>query len=427
MGHPAPTVSLRLSFELMTSQLKHLLLTTVEDAFDPKSWSGIPYSLRAALERRVERLTVFRPGPPMRHPVEVAKRLILGGNPPKHPLWMTVPALKRTASEVRAEIQRVQPDAVLSISSQCVAYLERRGFERGPATAPQIFMFSDAPWLAWRQAYERWEPMPRWAARYAEDEARAARGLDGLCFGSQWACGEALRLYSQSGTRRDLGLSERLHVTPLGANWTPSIGREELMARVRERSRSDMLELLFVGRDWERKGGPLAVEVARQMQQAGQPVRLHLVGCRPKLPESMICAKPGEGGFVTVHGLLRQDVPEESAALEELFLRSHFLVVPTLAECYGIAFVEAQAFALPPVSRAVDALPSVIADGVTGLVFPDGARASAYVERMLTLWRDREAYIAMAETARARFEADLSWDRTADGIVTAMERLLPGS
>ncbi len=60
-----------------------------------------------------------------------------------------------------------------------------------------------------------------------------------------------------------------------------------------------------------------------------------------------------------------------------------FLIVPTTAECFGIVFAEAQAFGLPPISRAVDALPSVILDGETGLLFEREAPASAYVERIL--------------------------------------------
>jgi glycosyltransferase involved in cell wall biosynthesis len=389
----------------MERKLRHLLLTTVEEPFDPNSWSGTPFSLRCALEQRVERVTVFKPGPPMRNPVDVVKRVLHGGSPPRYPLWMTHAALRKTAREVQAEIVRTQPDAVLSISSQCVAYLAAPGVPS--------FLFSDAPWLAWQQAYAAWETMPIPGLRYAEDEAQAARRLDGLCFGSAWACTEAFRLYS-------LEDRHKLHVTPLGANWTPSLPRDALFERVRERSFEGEIELLFVGRDWERKGGPLAVEIAQRMVACGRQATLHIAGCTPELPAAIA----GEGGFVRLHGLLRLDVAAERAALTELFLRSHLLLVPTLAECYGVAFAEAQAFALPPVSRAVDALPSVIADGETGLLMAANATAADYTERMLALLNDREAYLRMAFAARARFEALLNWDRTADSIVEVIEQKL---
>jgi glycosyltransferase involved in cell wall biosynthesis len=393
---------LRIDYDFcVPSQLKHLLLCTVEDPYDQASWSGIPYSLRAALERNVERLTVFRPGPPKRTPINVVKRIWYGRKfPPRFQLWMTNAALKQMGEEVQAEIDRVRPDAVLSISSQCVIHLRRPGIP--------VFMFSDAAWITWLSVYQQWEPKLVLAREYSAAEAQAARRLDGLCFGSQWACDEADKLFST----RDESVAKKLHVTPLGANWVPSMTRDEIMARVATRVK-DEIELLYIGRDWERKGGPTAVEVARLLRDRGEKVRLHVVGCRPELPAEMT----GTDGFIKVHGLLRQNDPQESAILAELFLRSHFLIVPTTAECFGIVFAEAQAFGLPPISRAVNALPSVILDGETGLLFERDAPPSAYVERIVALMANRSAYEAMAERARRRFEELVNWDATAAEIV----------
>jgi glycosyltransferase involved in cell wall biosynthesis len=384
----------------MVKELKHLLLVTTEDPFSVKAWSGIPYSLRTALEGKVERVTVFRPEPPPRVQSGLVKRVLLGAK--RYPLWMTEAALKANARAVQGEIARTRPDAVLSISSQCVAYLERPGVP--------VFMFSDAPYAAFSETYARWERPPLRIGKFAAEEAAAGRRMDGLCFGSAWACGEAKRLY---GLTRDA----KLHVTPLGANWVPTEGREEIFARIEERAGrlEHEIELLFVGRDWERKGGPLAVEVAARLRAQGRRVRLHLVGCRPELGDAV-----GPEGFVTVHGPLYQSDPDQRVQLAELFRRSHFLIVPTLAECFGIVFAEAQAFGLPPVSRAVDAVPSIIRDGDTGMLFGLDAGAEAYAERIGGLVARPEEYRAMARRAREWFEERLTWERTAEGIVAAI-------
>jgi glycosyltransferase involved in cell wall biosynthesis len=387
-------------------ELKHLLLTTVEDAFDLRSWSGIPFSLRRALERQVSQVTVFRPGLPSRHPVDVLKRIYHGGDPPRYPLALTNSTFRKNAREVRAEIVRTQPDAVLSISSPCVVKL-------GEVGRP-VFMFGDAPWQAWHETYSGTISRPVMFERVARQEAEAARRLDGLCFGSDWAVAEAERLYSGGDPVIRARLQERLHVTPLGANWVPKASREEVLARMEARGGPESeLQLLFVGKDWERKGGPLAVEIARAMRAAGHPAHLHIVGCRPALA-------PETGDFVTVHGLLYQGDPDESVVLAELFSKSHFLLVPTTAECFGIVFAEAQGFALPPVSRAIGALPTVVDDGRSGLLLSSDAPPSAYVERMLDLHSRPDAYRAMATEARNRYEQVLTWDRTAEAIVTAI-------
>jgi glycosyltransferase involved in cell wall biosynthesis len=391
----------------MSKPLKHLLMTTLEDAYHRGAWSGIVYSLRSALERKVERLSVFQPGIPKRTPLNVAKRIWYGGEPPRYPLSLTKAALKQTAKEVRSEIERVNPDALLSISSQCVAFLDNPGVP--------VFTFSDAPWLAWHRAYERWDPLPVNGVEFAAIEAAAARKVDGLCFGSRWACDEAERLYSANG----VSLREKIHMTPLGANWVPTVTREELLAAIEARDQNQ-IELLYLGKDWERKGGPLAVAVAGLLHQSGHKVRLHLVGCRPVLPAEAT----GPDGFVTVYGVLDQWDEEQNAQLKSLFLRSHFLIVPTIAECFGIVFAEAQAYGLPPLSRSIHALPSVVVDGETGFLFDREAPASEYVEKILALMADRNAYTTMARRGREHFEQLLNWDKTAEEIVRLISERL---
>jgi len=382
---------------------RHLLLATAEDSADVKSWSGIPFSLRVALERQVDQLTVFRPSKPRRDPLNVALRLGLGGKPLRWPLFMTEATLRQNARELVAAVKTSGADAVLSISSHSLARVD-------PFPVP-TYMFSDSPWLAWKEAYAEYEPMPLRGKAFARAEAEAAARCSGLFFGSAWATCEAERLYFAGKATAEQ--RERLYVTPLGANWRPEVSAPDVLEAVRGRSR-ERLDLLFVGRDWERKGGPLAVQVVERLRAAGANACLQLVGCRPELPAALT---EGDQPAVRVHGALYQDVPAERARLHELFLRSHLLLVPTKAECFGIAFAEAQAFGLPPVSRDIQALPSVVVDGETGLLMPPDAKADAYAERILGLTGDWPGYLTMAERGIERAAKVTSWDAMAKSIV----------
>ena len=381
------------------------MLATAEDPFDKKSWSGTPYRLREALERRVEQVTVFRPSPPSRNLKDVALRMVYGGA--KYPLWITQATFRNNARELKAAIGKEKPDAVLSLSTMCIAELKEPG--------RPMFMYSDAPYKAYHEAYAGTVSVPKRLGWFVEREAHVARRLDGLFFSSEWAKGEAVRLYGAAG-KGGVGMERLIHVTPFGAVLVPSLTREELLARVDARP-ADRLEMLFVGKDWERKGGPMALEVARLLRAGGERVTLHIVGCTPELP-----ADAAE--YVELHGLLRQDVPAEWETMLELYLDSHFLIVPTQAECFGIVFAEAQAFALPPIARAVQALPGVVKDGETGLLFEPEAGAGEYVRRIVELRRDASAYRAMAVKARERFEGYLNWDWTAGEMVRVMEEVL---
>jgi glycosyltransferase involved in cell wall biosynthesis len=385
----------------VTQKLRHLLLATLEDPYNPRSWSGTPFNMRIALEKRIEKVSVLANLKPKRTLVNAALRGLFGGKPPRYPLFLTAPAQQEFARQTLQAVRELKPDAVLTISSHCVVRM---------ATPPvPTFMVSDAPWLSWKETYGKYHPMPLLGPRFARLEAAASQRYSGLIFSSDWACAEARRLYGAP--------NEKLHSIPFGAIWTPDVNADELRSIIDARP-TDRLDLLYVGKDWQRKGGPLALEIARTLQKSGVPnVKLHIVGCTPDIAST-------DRNLVQLHGFLNVRVPEESGRLKHLFLHSHFLVVPTRAECFGVVFAEAQAFGLPPVSRAVQAVPSIVIDGTTGILQPLAAPASSYSKRILALLHDRNQYRSMAWAAREQFEAKLTWERFAARVVETIESAL---
>ena len=386
----------------MTRPLRHLLLATLEDPYNPRSWSGTPFNMRTALERQLEKVSVLGSLKPKRTLVNSALRVLFGGTPPRYPLFLTPAAQREFARRLLQAIEELKPDAVLTISSHFLVAMPT------PPPVP-TFMVTDAPWLTWKETYQEHEhyPMPILGPRFARLEAAAAARFTGLIFSSEWAVGEASRLYAVP--------REKLHSIPLGAIWTPDIDTPELLAAIDARP-TDRLDLLYVGKDWVRKGGPLAVEITRALRERGVAnVTLHVVGCTPEIA-------PADRAWIKLHGFLNVQVPEQSARLKTLFLRSHFLVVPTQAECFGVVFAEAQAFGLPPVARAVHAVPSIVMDGVTGVLGAAEAGAGFYTDRILALIQDREAYRRMARAARQRFEGQLTWEQFAARVIETIER-----
>ncbi len=373
----------------------HVLLASFDDPTDPHAWSGTPHAVLTQLQRRFERVSVLHYAPPRRTPLHLALRLLCGGKPPWWQIWLTPPALRRFGDELKQAVERHQPDVLLSISSQGLAYYQ-----------PDVpnYMLTDAPWIAWMQAYKGYWRKPVNSANFVAREAKAAKNLAGLVVCSDWARDEAQRLYGIDAARA--------HVLPFGANWAPTTSEEALRAAVRERA-SDRLELLFVGRDWLRKGGDIAVEVTRRLNGAGVLARLNIVGCDPPLSDA-------DRQWVQIHGFLDRTRPEQAARLAELFASSHLLLMPTRAECYGLSYCEAAAFALPAVSYAVHGVPTIIDDDRTGLLFAPGTDASAMAARIATLFADRSRYLAMCDDARARYRERLNWDAFGDALETLL-------
>jgi glycosyltransferase involved in cell wall biosynthesis len=99
-----------------------------------------------------------------------------------------------------------------------------------------------------------------------------------------------------------------------------------------------------------------------------------------------------------------------AARLAELYARSHFLVMPSNAEAFGLVYAEAAAFGVPSVATRTGGVPTVVVDGETGILDDPGAGAESYAGRILALMKDRPRYEARARAAVSRSATMLNWD-----------------
>jgi glycosyltransferase involved in cell wall biosynthesis len=128
--------------------------------------------------------------------------------------------------------------------------------------------------------------------------------------------------------------------------------------------------LLFVGGDLQRKGGDLLLDSYRQQLAAV---------CELDVVTSSPLQSPPPG--VQVH----HDVAPNSPSMRRLFAQADIFVLPTRADTFGIALLEAMASSLPVVTTDVGALCEVVRDGVNGLIIPpaDGDALALAVNRLV--------------------------------------------
>jgi glycosyltransferase involved in cell wall biosynthesis len=139
---------------------------------------------------------------------------------------------------------------------------------------------------------------------------------------------------------------EKIEILPPGVDlafWKPDESR-----------RSSLPRILFVGGDFYRKGG----EVLLDAFQSLQPGRAELVlVTRTELP-----IRPG----MRVYNHMQPNSPE----LIQLYQSCDIFVLPTQAEAFGIAAVEASAAGLPVIATRVGGLRDIVLEGENGYLVP---------------------------------------------------------
>jgi glycosyltransferase involved in cell wall biosynthesis len=148
------------------------------------------------------------------------------------------------------------------------------------------------------------------------------------------------------------------------------------------------MRLLFVGGDFERKGGHFVLEALRSPMLAGA-----------ELDVVSNAASIDPGPRVRVHRGLGPNSPE----LRALFRDADLFVLPTLGDTNPFVIFEAMACGLPVVSTSIAAIPEQVEHGVTGLLVPPGDPA-ALTAALESLAADPARRRAMGAAGRRRVE-----------------------
>jgi glycosyltransferase involved in cell wall biosynthesis len=168
------------------------------------------------------------------------------------------------------------------------------------------------------------------------------------------------------------------------------------------RKKSGHCRLLFLGVEWERKGGDIAFETLVELEKLGIEAELIVCGCQPP--------KRFSHGRMKVIPYLDKNDERQRRELEKLFVQADFLLVPTRKECYGLVFCEANAFGLPVISTDTGGVSEVVRAGENGFLLPFCSRGAAYAEVIASIHRDDERYAQLVRGSRATFENRLNWD-----------------
>jgi len=380
-----------------------LLYACADRADDPHLWSGLVWNTRRALETAGVELAVFD-----RIPFECPWSLRLRHQWHKrfgrrtHYLQVEPAVLRRAAARIAGRFATGDCDAVFCLATGVPvhSYL--------PADIP-VFAYLDATKRSWLSAYFGLETLCARSRRQVDEADRASLMNNTLSFfSSDWAQAEAARDYGVPAAQ--------MAVVPFGANLAAAPARADVESWIATRSR-DPLHLLFLGKEWDRKGGPEALALVRALRARGLAATLEIVGCTPELAAADLA-------HARVHGFIDHSTPRGRELFHRLLRESHFLLFLSHAEAYGIALCEAAAFGVPAFASNVGGIPTIVRHGVTGWLADSPFSAEAAAATLAGAWCSPDRYRQMARAVRAEYETRLNWSAAGHALKNHMAAAL---
>lgn len=381
----------------MTKKLKVALITG-SDPYDRHSFSGTMFFMTSAIRKYFGDLEYIgqRPVPIAGYRKFISKIMsIVPGDkkgPVRHP-----DASKNLSEIINQQLSICRYDLIFApVASMEIAFLE---------TDIPIVYHSDATSELLHRTYSKYSGFAEHDAQTENNfEQAAISRANLLVYPSEWAANSAIQ---------DYGAKENnVRIIPYGANIEKAPPREDVI----HKSIETPLKILFLAKEWERKGGPIAYDATQCLLDKGIETELIICGLKPP--------KKYRRPAVRYYEYLDKSRRKDRELMESILRSAHLLLLPTRADCSPTVLCEANAYGLPVFSTAVGGIPSIVENGCNGCLLPGETNGKDFAESIETYVRDKARYAAINTGARNRYETALNWDTWGKKVREAVEDII---
>jgi glycosyltransferase involved in cell wall biosynthesis len=167
--------------------------------------------------------------------------------------------------------------------------------------------------------------------------------------------------------------------------------------------------VLFIGHDFYRKGGDLALQAFARARAEVPEARMWLVTSDPVPP-----GLPQEGVLVLPPIWSRDEIAD-------LYRQADVFILPSRQETWLDVLLEAMAFGVPCIGVTGRSMEEIIEDGRTGLLVPADWRGEALGRALAQLLLHPELRQQMGQAAHERVARYFTWDRVVDRMAPFIE------
>lgn len=377
---------------------KRIAYYSINDPMDKRSWSGITYHLGQALQKNIGDVDFLGP---VRIPwlldktfrgIQKLNRLLFKSEwIPKYSLFKNIYASRVLKNKMKG---RQYDLLVAPAAASELAYLN--------STLPIVY-FGDATYKAYSETYDKefqnLNSFSKWEGNHLEKLALKKSAL--VVLTSNWAASSAKKDYDVP--------AEKIEVILMGANIEAAPDRSVIF----NKEDNAILTLLFLGVDWERKGGPIALDTLKHLHTIGIPAKLIVCGVVP----SAEYAHPD----MEIVPFLNKNDAADYARFVAILSSVHFLVMPTRADCSLLVNAEANAYGVPTISTDIGGVADVVKNGINGYCLPFDAGGEKYAKVIAEIFTDKKKYHSLVASSRKMFEDELNWDKFAAYFQQALQ------
>lgn len=304
------------------------------------------------------------------------------------------------ANFLNKKLRETEYDLIFSAASSCeMAFLK---------TDLPIFKFDDSTFYQMIDYYPAYQNVMNFSLKEANFiEKKAINKSVVTIYASEWAQQDSIQHYGRS--------ADNSKVAKLGADIVEGteVDRDFLLKKKYDTA----INILFIGRHWDRKRGSLVLDTLDILLSKNHDVNLTVVGCVP----------PVEHNHMKVYPFLDKNKAEDFQIFTSVFKESHFLFVPSLAECYGLVFCEAFAYGVPVITTNTGGIPAIVEHNVNGIALDVSAGPQQYAKEIEELITKPEQMKTFSLKALEKYKNELNWEAWTQNVTRIINETIGDS
>ncbi|MEG1023026.1 MAG: glycosyltransferase family 4 protein [Flavobacterium sp.] len=358
---------------------------TASDPNDKRSWSGIHYRMYKALLNEFDEVYVLGPMPKssaLNKTLKIFNKIHIKLFSKKYNVFHNILVSKFYASKISTKLKRKKVDILFAPAAATeIAYLK---------TSTPICYLSDTSFSQINEYYKIFSGISALSIKESNlIEQKAINNSSTQIYSSKWAADYVINNYKAN--------SKNVRTVSFGANIDYIPEKTDI-----KKDFGGTINFLFLGVDWERKGGDIVLESLNILIDKGFDITLTICGCVP--PNQITNSR------IKVIPFLNKNKSEDYNLFLEILFQTHILFVPTRADCTPIAFCEANAFGIPVITTDTGGVNSIIENDINGYALSFEAKPIEYANQIQDLLNNREKLKELAEQSRLKFDNELNWN-----------------
>ena len=372
------------------------------DVKDIKNWSGIPYHLSLFLEaffgeNNIECISI----PLKRNIISYVKGFYFNRIKKLNYLSDFDTSVLSANYEAFKNVRNNEYNLIITFQFFIIPNIEN--------PKSKIILWTDATFQNLLNFYEYVSNLPPSQINKTHAIQKKALQLSScIILTSLWAIDSAVKYYETN--------TDKIRLIPFSSNLSVYPNQAEVNEIIANRLNGN-LKLLFLGVDWERKGGDEAVEVLNKLNAKGIKAKLFIIG-------TDILPQHTSNKNIIPLGFINKNEASGEKRIIELLKECSLLILPTRADCTPVAFIEANSYALPVITTNVGGIASVITNEVNGYYFNNENFVEQAVSLIEKLWTDKIAYANLCNSSYTRYQQEFSIDKLEEKFKTVVTETL---